>query len=155
MWLLRSFRAMGHCGNIFLCAMGHWGKFVYTLWATAADLVTRYEPLCRMRPYSKNLWWFLHYGWLCAMGHSAKPTTTVQKYTVVFKKLAITLKGTVMLKKCMHINSTIEGLYHPSFESLGSAKKISSPQWPIAQYEFWIRITRQIRNRIRKKNVVK
>jgi hypothetical protein len=29
-------------------------------------------------------------------------------------------------------------------------KKLGSPQWPIAQYEFRIRITQRIRNRIRK-----
>ncbi len=55
--------------------MGHCGKFGYTLWATAGDLVMHYGPLRGMRSYSKNLWRFLHYGplrkiWLCAMGHS-------------------------------------------------------------------------------------
>ncbi len=51
----------------------------------------------------------------------------------------------------MYINSTREGLHHPSLKSLVSAKKFGSPQWPIAQYEFQIWITRRIRNRIRKK----
>jgi hypothetical protein len=49
------------------------------------------------------------------------------------------------------MNSTKEGLRHTSFKSLVSAKKFGYPQWPIAQYEFRIRITRRIRNRIRKK----
>ncbi len=55
-----------------------------------------------------------------------------------------------MLKTCMYINSTIEGLHHQSFKS-GIWKKFDSPQWPIAQYEFRIQITRRIQNRIRKK----
>jgi hypothetical protein len=54
----------------------------------------------------------------------------------------------------MCINSTSKGLHHPSFKSLISAKKFGSAQWAIVQYEFRIRITRRIRNRIRK-NLVK
>ncbi len=56
---------MGHCGNlvmyygqlwqILLCAMVHSGKFSYALRATAADFVICYEPLRRMKLYSKNL----------------------------------------------------------------------------------------------------
>jgi hypothetical protein len=46
----------------------------------------------------------------------------------------------------MYINSTSKGLHQLSFKSLVFAKKIGSPQWPIAQHEFRIRITRQIRN---------
>jgi hypothetical protein len=44
---LRSFHAMGHCGE--LC---------YAVWATAADLVIRYGPLPRI--------------WLYAMGHCGR-----------------------------------------------------------------------------------
>jgi hypothetical protein len=77
---------MGHSGKfgmrygplrqIWLCAMGHCGKFGYTLWATAADLVMRYGPLRSRRSYSKNLLRFLRYGpyrriWLFAMGRGA------------------------------------------------------------------------------------
>ncbi len=35
--------------------MGHCGKFSYVLRATAMDLVMHYEPLCKMKLYSKNL----------------------------------------------------------------------------------------------------
>jgi hypothetical protein len=45
--------------------MGHCGGFVYTLWATAADLVLHYGPLRDMKLYSKICIDF------CAMGHSA------------------------------------------------------------------------------------
>jgi hypothetical protein len=53
-----------------------------------------------------------------------------------------------MPKMCMYTNSIPEGLHHPSFKSLVSAKK-QFPQRPIAQYEFRIWTTRQIWNRIR------
>jgi hypothetical protein len=41
--------------RIWLCTMGHYGEFGYTLPATAAELVMRYEPLRGMKPYHKNL----------------------------------------------------------------------------------------------------
>jgi phosphate-selective porin len=41
--------------------------------------------------------------------------------------------------KTVYINSTIQGL-HPSFKSLVFAKKCGTPQWPIAQNKFRIRI---------------
>ncbi len=47
-------------------------------------------------------------------------------------------------KTSMYINSTREGLHYPRFKSLAYAKKFGSPQWPIAQYEFRIRITQRI-----------
>jgi hypothetical protein len=56
--------AMGHNGE-FGCAMGHCGGFGSLLWVTETDLVMRSEPLCEMKPYSINLYYF------CAMGHSA------------------------------------------------------------------------------------
>jgi hypothetical protein len=55
---------MGHFDKILLCAMGHYGKFGNTPWATSADLVMRYGLLQEIRPYIKNLYNF-H-----AMGHS-------------------------------------------------------------------------------------
>jgi hypothetical protein len=53
--------------------------------------------------------------WLCAMGHGEKPITIAQNCATLFKSLAISLKGAVMLKKCMYINSTTDSLHHPSF----------------------------------------
>jgi hypothetical protein len=47
----------GPLRKIWLCALGHYGKFGGALWATAANLVIRYGPLRRI--------------WLCAMGHYA------------------------------------------------------------------------------------
>jgi hypothetical protein len=41
--------------QIWLCTVGYCSEFGYTLWATAADLVIRYEPLHEMKVYSKNL----------------------------------------------------------------------------------------------------
>jgi hypothetical protein len=42
------------------------------------------------------------------------------------------------------------GLFHQSLTFLVYAKQIRFPQWPTAKNEFHIRITRRIRNRIRK-----
>jgi hypothetical protein len=69
------------------------------------------------------------------VGTSKKPIIIAYNYATVLE-LAISFKETVMPKKCMYINCIIEGLHHPSFKSLVSAKKISSLQWPIVQYEF-------------------
>jgi hypothetical protein len=84
--LLRFFHAMGNCGEFFYALwattvnlVGRYGplrQICYTLQTTAADLVVCYGPLRRIKPYSKNLYWFLCYGpwcriWLCAMGYSA------------------------------------------------------------------------------------
>ncbi len=55
----------GPLRQIWLCAMGHCGKFGYTLWATAADLGMCYGPIRGMKSYSKICDDF------CAMGHSA------------------------------------------------------------------------------------
>jgi hypothetical protein len=38
----------------------------------------------------------------------------------------------------MYINSNNQGLHHPSFKFLVFAKKVGSPQWPIAQDKFQI-----------------
>ncbi len=46
--------------------MGHCGKFGCALWATAADLVMSYGPMCGMKPYKKKIC-----DNLCALGHSA------------------------------------------------------------------------------------
>jgi hypothetical protein len=62
-----SFRVLprfGPLGWIWLCAMGHYSKFGFTLWATAANLVTCYGPL----------WWI----WLCTMGHCAERSCTIK-----------------------------------------------------------------------------
>jgi hypothetical protein len=53
--------------------MGRSSVFGYALWAAAQDLVM-------------------------AVGHKAKPITTAQNYTTVFKKLALSFKGGVILK---------------------------------------------------------
>ncbi len=45
----------GPLWRIWLCVMGHCGKFGYKLWATVADLVMHYGPLRGMKQYSKNL----------------------------------------------------------------------------------------------------
>jgi hypothetical protein len=50
------------------------------------------------------------------MGHSIKPITRTQKYTTVFEKLDISLKGTMMIK--IDKNSNNQGLHHPNFKFL-------------------------------------
>jgi hypothetical protein len=63
--------------------MGNSPGFGYTLWAVAKDLVKRH-----------GLWRSI---WL-------KPITIAQNWTTVFKKLAISLKRTVMLKSISTVN---------------------------------------------------
>ncbi len=86
--------------------MGRSPGIGYLLWAVAKDLVKRYGPWCSI--------------WLCAMGHSEKPITIAQNYATVFKRDSDA-------KKCINVNSIIEGLHHPSFKFLVSAK---FPQGP-------------------------
>jgi hypothetical protein len=55
--------------------MGYCGKFGYTLWAIAADLVTCYGALRGMNLYSKksvtiSALWAIAQDWFCAIGHS-------------------------------------------------------------------------------------
>ncbi len=147
--------------------MGHHVEFGYMQWATT-----------KMKTYSKSLQRFPHYGpkrriwlramgqntvfgnvlhagrstglgfalwaiaqeWVCAMGHTAKPITECRSPQKIFMSLPYPLKNIIK-----------QGLFHPGFKSLVSAKnKFGSQQWPIAQSEFRIRITQRIRNGIKK-----
>jgi hypothetical protein len=54
----------------------------------------------------------------------------------------------------MHINSTSEAYTTQVLNHWYLKKNVGFLQWPIAQYEFRIRITQRIQNRIRK-NFVK
>ncbi len=173
----KVFPRYGPLRRIFLCGIGHYGEFGCALWAIVADLVIRYRPLqqiwlCTMVHCAE---WsctvkicidfcaighsagFMRYGplrrvWLSAMGHSKESGWTLwavgQDWVMRYRPYP--LKGQ-WCKKWMYMNSTCESLHHQSFKSLVSAKIIGSPQWPIAQYEFRIRITWRIGNRIRKK----
>jgi hypothetical protein len=117
---------------------------ISSLWAIVQDLAMCYGPLCKI--------------WLCAMGSNKgfgyaiwaiAPKQLPERRS--YLKLAISLKGAVILKKSMYIYNNNQGLYHPSFNSQASVKKFGSPQWPIAQDEFRMRITWHTRNRILKK----
>jgi hypothetical protein len=51
----------------------------------------------------------------------------------------------------MYTKRTIKGLHHPSFKSWNLPKKIGSPQWPIAQYEFRLRKISELEIEFKKK----
>jgi hypothetical protein len=64
-------------------------------------------------------------GFVCTVGHSAKPIATAQNYTAIFVKLAKSFEVIVMLKNvCMYINSTYQDLYHPRFKPKVSGKNL-------------------------------
>jgi hypothetical protein len=54
----------GPLGRIWLCAMGHYGKFGFALWDTPANLDTCYGPL--------------QWIWLCTMGHCVEWSCTIK-----------------------------------------------------------------------------
>jgi hypothetical protein len=94
--------------------MGYRAGFGYVLWPITQDLEKHSGTWRRI--------------WFCAMGDSAKLIITAQNCTTVFKSLQIPSMDSDD-KKCtgMYLDSTYEGLHHPSFKSLVYARKIGFP----------------------------
>jgi hypothetical protein len=104
--------------------MGHSAEFGANAMATPLDLLS-----------------------VCVMGHSVGPNITTQYDTKIILKLAMSFKGTAMLKSAC----TIKAYTTQVLNSWYLQKRFGSPLWPIKHYEFGICVTRQIRNRIREK----
>jgi hypothetical protein len=71
---------------------------------------------------------------VCAMGHSVEPNTTTQYDTKILLKIAMSFKGTAMLKSAC----TIKAYTTQVLNSWYLQKRFGSPLWPIKHYEFGI-----------------
>ncbi len=128
----------GPLWQIWLFAKGRCAE-----WSRTLKIGDDFHVMGRSAKFGYTLWAIARFGY--ALWAIAQITiNTAQNCKTVFWKLAVSFKGTVMLKRvCIYTVLTKAYIYHPSFLIPSNCQQqFFSPRWPIVHNKIWILITR-------------